>query len=68
MNKQQEKKIVALIESAINKSNEFIEELGSNQNPQVKEMVVKHHERKHSMLAILRAFKCDFVDLNIMAE
>lgn len=68
MNKQQEKKIVALIESAMNKSNEFIEELGSNRNPQVKEMVVKHHERMYSMLAILRAFKGDFVDLNIMAE
>ncbi len=68
MNKQQEKKIVALIESAMNKSNEFIEELGSNQNPQVKEIMIKYHERQQSMLAILRAFKGDFVDLKIMAE
>ena len=68
MNKQQEKKIIGLVESAFMKSAEFVEALGNNSNPQVKEMVVKHYERQHSMLAILRAFKGDFVDLNTMAE
>lgn len=68
MNKQQEKKIVSLIESSLKKSADFVEALGNSTNPQVKELIVKHSERAHSMLAILRAFKGDFVDLNIMAE
>jgi len=67
MNKQQEKKIIGLVESAMLKSKEFTDSLCKDSNPQVKEMLVRHYERQDSMLAIIRAFKGDFVDLNIMA-